>query len=274
MSGLLSPTTIKCSTPHTFLSTEAVNSRLIEFFMPKRRPIDNMEWNMRSPQEDEFALSVSTFKSPCIGWAFPRRRGDYDRYLTFRAVSGAEVAQWQKALVLFLKKLTWKYGRPLVLKSPPHTCRIRLLLQMFPEAKFVHIHRNPYVVFQSSRRTFQVLFELHRVQSPRLNDLDEWVLRQYREMYEVFFEERCLIPEGQFHEVCFEELEKHPVGQVRRLYAALNLPEFGHAEPAVRRYVDSIAGYKKNEFPDLPADLRTRIAAEWRPCFEEWAYAV
>jgi hypothetical protein len=209
-----------------------------------------------------------------MGWVFPRQRDRYDKYLTFQDVPEGEVAQWQTEFLLFLKKLTWKYGRPLVLKSPPHTCRIRVLLQMFPQAKFVHIHRNPYAVFQSSRRTFQVNFELHRLQRPRLSDLDDWVLRQYREMYEVFFEERSLIPEGHFHEVCFEELEEDPVGQVRRVYQALDLPEFGQAEPALRRYVDSIAGYKKNEFPDLPADLRTRIAAEWRPCFKEWGYPV
>lgn len=42
--------------PHSFLSTEASASRLMGFFMPKRRPMDNVEWNLQSPQEDEFAL--------------------------------------------------------------------------------------------------------------------------------------------------------------------------------------------------------------------------
>jgi hypothetical protein len=268
------PNTYQVLWPHTFLVTEAATSRLIEFFIPRRRPMDNMEWNMRSPQEDEFALCTCTFKSPCMGWVFPQQRARYDSYLTFRGVSEHEAAQWREAFMLFLKKLTWKHRRPVVLKSPPHTCRIKLLLQMFPQAKFVHIHRNPYHVFQSSRRAFQANFELLRLQRARLNDLDEWVLRQYREMYEVFFEERRLIPEGHFHEVCFEELEVDPVGLVRRLYAALDLPDFRQLEPALRRYVDSITGYRKNEFPDLPADLRTRIAAEWRPCFAEWGYPV
>ena len=140
--------------PHTFLTTEAVSSRLIGPFLPRRRPMDNIEWDMRSPQEDEFALCAATGLSPCIGWAFPRKRDHYDRYLTFRGVPASEIARWQAAFVRFLKKLTWKYRRPLVLKSPPHTCRIRLLLQMFPRARFVHIHRDPYDVFRSSRLMF------------------------------------------------------------------------------------------------------------------------
>jgi len=258
--------------PHSFLSTEARNSRAIAFFLPKRRPMDNIEWTIQSPQEDEFALCVTALASPCMGWAFPRRRDHYDRHLTFRNVSEREISRWQEAFVLFLKKLTWKYGRPLVLKSPPHTCRIRLLLQMFPEAKFVHIHRDPYTVFQSSKKTFLVNFELHRLQRARLDDVDDWILRQYREMYRVFFEERSLIPKGHFHEVCFEELEADPVGQLRRMYEALDLADFGPAEPALQRYVDSIAGYKKNEFPELPSELRKRIATDWRACFDEWGY--
>ncbi len=260
--------------PHTFLSTEAVNSRLLRFFMPKQRPMDGMDWNIRLPAEDEFAVCVSTFKSPCMGWAFPERRDYYDRYLTFRNVPDREVEEWRQALLWFLKKLTWKYRRPLVLKSPTHTCRIKLLLEMFPDARFIHIHRNPYTVFKSSRKTFRVNWQLAHLQPPRLDDLDDWILRQYREMYDVFFEERGLIPKGQFHEICFEDLETDPLGELRQLYRALKLANFEDCEPSLKRYMDSIAGYEKNEFRPLSDPTRSRIANHWRPCFEEWGYPV
>jgi hypothetical protein len=258
--------------PRTFLSTEAVHARMISWFFPKQRPMDNMEWNLQSPQEDEFALCVSSFKSPYLGWVFPRQRDHYDRYLTFRGVPDSEITQWREAFTLFLKKLTWKYQRPLILKSPPHTCRIKLLLQLFPRAKFVHIHRDPYAVFQSSRHLFQLCDVCESLQRPPQDDLDDWILRQYHEMYDAFFEERALIPEGHFHEVCFEELEADPVEQVRNTYEALGLPEFSQVEPVLRQYVGSISGYKKNEFPELPAELRAHIAEEWRQSFLEWGY--
>ena len=58
-----------------------------------------------------------------------------------------------KLLCWFLKKVQFIVPRPLVLKSPPHTARIRQLLEWFPEAKFVHIRRDPYRVIQSRLHT-------------------------------------------------------------------------------------------------------------------------
>jgi hypothetical protein len=113
------------------------------------------------------------------------------------------------------------------------------------------------------------------MQRPTLpDDLDDRTIRQFKEVYEVFFEERGLIPRGRFYEVKFENLEADPIGQMRGIYEALALPEFQAVEPALRRYVESLAGYKKNTFPELPAELRVRIAREWRRCFEEWGYTV
>jgi hypothetical protein len=216
-----------------------------------------------------------TFMSPCMGWSFPKRRDHYDRYLTFRGVDERDVKRWQAALVAYLKRLSVKYKRPLVLKSPPHTARIRLLLEIFPQAKFVHVHRDPYAVFSSTRMMLTVNFSLHCLQrAPTPHDLDEWIIRQYRAMHEVFFEERDLIPPGQYHELRFDDLEADPIGQMERVYNALDLGEFSEVRPALERYVDRIRGYRRNEFPELPAALRRGIAYSWRPCFERWGYAM
>jgi hypothetical protein len=120
-----------------------------------------------------------------------------------------------------------------------------------------------------------VNFSMHCLQHPPTGgDLDEWIIRQYRAMHDAFFEERDLIPPGQYHEVRFEDLEADPIGQMQRVYDALGLPEFAQARPALERYVDGVRGYRKNEFPELPAALRRRIAEAWRPCFEQWGYAL
>jgi hypothetical protein len=72
--------------------------------------------------------------------------------------------------------------------------------------------------------------------------------------------------------VCFEELEEDPIGQLQRLYERFDLPDFASVEPVLREYLRSLAGYKKNTFPELSADERDRVAREWRDCFEKWGY--
>ncbi len=261
------------SYPHDFLLLDGLRCRLARWLMPSTtRGVDNVAWHARVPAEAEPALCRTTFLSPLLSQAFPRREEQYDRYLTFRDVPDQEVKRWQAAFRRLAQKLTWKYRRPLVFKSPVHTCRIKHLLEVFPDARFVHIHRNPYLVYQSTKRLWEAGYRILSFQTPDLGQLHGRIVRQYAEMYEAFFEERGLIPAGRYAEVGFEDLEKDPVGQVRRVYSELGLPEFAVVEPALRAYVASLAGYKKNEHPDLPADVRADLARAWRRCFDEWNY--
>jgi hypothetical protein len=268
------PSTYQVSFPHTFLTTEKGGAGLVGFFIPRKRPQDNVTLGVGEPQEDEFALCALTGRAWPMAWAFPRRAEHYGRYLTLRATPPDEVAEWKSALELLVRKLSFRHGKPLVVKSPGHTCRIRVLLDLFPEAKFVHIRRNPYDVFRSTQHMIRTVAPWWALQRPDYGGLEEHILRLYREVYEVFFEERGLIPKGHFHEVGFEALEADPVEQVRGIYEALCLPEFGHVEPALGRYLAAIAGYRKNALPDFPADLRARVARAWRRCFDEWGYPV
>lgn len=268
------PNLYQVSLPHIFLSTEAAATRLTRFQLPRTRPFDNVRQTWEMPYEDEIATAMLTLRSPYLCGLFPQRTEFYDRYLTFRDVSPQEIDEWRTGFLLFLKKLTCKYQRPLVLKSPPHTCRIRLLLELFPDAKFVHIHRNPHKVFQSTMHLIDRGFPLIRFQRSDQVDWEARTLRVYREMYERFFAERSLIPDGHFHEVCFEEMERDAIGQMRIIYKALDLPDFTHVETSLQEYMSSTAGYKKNEFPEFTADLRERIAVEWQQCFDEWRYPI
>jgi len=268
------PNLFQVTHPHTFLLGEPAAAKLLADAAPQKRPMDNMQVTFASPGEDEFAISMMSLRSPIISWSFPRRQDYYDRYLTFRGVLEEDVARWKAAFVWFLKKLTCRHGRPLLLKSPTHTARIRLILELFPNARFVHIHRDPYTIFQSTQRLYEKAVSFSYLQRPKTEHIHAGILRRYAEMYAAFFEERALIPAGQFHEIPFKELERDMVGQVGRLYESLNLDGFRDLEPKLRRYVESIADYKKNEYPPLAEPLRRRVAQTWRRSFDEWGYAI
>ena len=258
--------------PHTFLTTEEVNTRRFAFLVPNKRPMDNMALTFQSPQEDEFALLLGCFYSLYLGITFPRHEANYSKYLTFRGVSANEIAEWKATFLEFVKKLTLKYNRALLLKSPPHTARIKLLLELFPEARFVHIHRDPYRVFRSTQHFFDTAIWYTYLQRPNRDLVERGILERYNVLYDAFFEERGLIPPGRYHEMSFEELERAPVEQMRLLYERLDLGSFAPIEPKVRSYLDSLAGYQKNEFGELPPTLKAAVGQAWRRSFDEWDY--
>jgi hypothetical protein len=260
--------------PHEFLLAERVMAAVGSFLLPRTRfGVDNMALHPHSPAEEESALGLLTGLSPYLGWMFPERAEHYSRYLTFRDVPAQEVERWKAAYVALVRKLSWRDERPLVLKSPPNTCRIMLLVETFPGAKFVHVHRNPYVVYQSTMHLMVCALRIHGFQRARQGVLHAQVVRQYQLMYEVFFQERQLVPSGRYCEVAFEKLETDPVGQMRQVYQELDLPDFGVVEPKLEGYVRSLTGYRKNRFPEIAAEVRSEIAQAWQRCFDEWEYS-
>ncbi len=266
------PTFFQVLNPHTFLSTERFAAPLADRLIVRRRYQDEMALGAGVPSEDEAALCTMTGLSPYMIWYFPRGGADYDRYLTFRGVPAEEVARWGAALTTFFKKLTVRYGRPLVLKSPPHTARIGLLLGLFPDARFVHIHRDPYVVFRSTRHMIRAVQPIFRLQECPTPDGEDRIISVYTEMYDAFFAERSLIADGRICEVSYGDMEREPVGVVRSVYEALGLPGFEDLRPRLEGYLGTIAGYRKNPHDELPEPQRRRIAHEWGRSFDEWGY--
>ncbi|MFC4293215.1 sulfotransferase family protein [Sphingorhabdus arenilitoris] len=258
--------------PLTFLTTENLITRLFPFLVPPTRPMDNMALKFSSPQEDEFAPLLMTLKSLYLGTSFPRREAEYEKYLTFRDAKREEVEAWKAALYYFCQKLALNDDRALLLKSPPHTARIRTILEVFPDARFVHIHRDPYRVFQSQRHFFDTAGWYTYLQRPNLPGIDEGILQRQVNMYDAYFEDLPLIPKGHFCELRFDELEADPVAQMKSVYEQLALPGYGEYQPKLRRYLDGIKGYQKNDFLRLTEDEKAMVYDRWRRSFDHWGY--
>jgi omega-hydroxy-beta-dihydromenaquinone-9 sulfotransferase len=266
------PTFFQVLNPHTFLTSERWAAPVSDRLVVRRRYQDEMALGAGVPSEDEVALCTMTGLSPYMFWYFPKGGPVYDRYLTFRDAREEEVGRWKHGLTTFLKKLTVRYDRPLVLKSPPHTARIRLLLGLFPDGRFIHIHRDPYVVFRSTRHMIRAVQPIFRLQESPTPDGDDRIISIYTEMYDAYFDERGLIPEGRLCEVSYQDLEREPVGVVGSIYESLGLSGFEEIRPRLEGYLGMIVGYRKNRHADLPEALRRRIARDWGRSFDEWGY--
>ena len=57
----------------------------------------------------------------------------YEEFFDLERVSSSNREKWKAGLMWFLKCLTVRESKRIVLKSPPHTFRIEALMEMFPE---------------------------------------------------------------------------------------------------------------------------------------------
>lgn len=268
------PNTYQVVNPHTFLSTEEANTRRFAWMIPAKRPMDNMALSFQSPQEDEFAPLLISLLSSYLGVSFPRREEHYNRYLTFHQATPEEISNWKNALLWFLKKLTLKYDRPLLLKSPPHTARVRILLKLFPDAKFIHIHRHPAEVFQSFRHYYDTAMWHTYLQIPDRSKIDDEIIARYQTLYVAYLADLPLIPPHNLHEVSFEQLESDPVATLSGIYRQLSFPGFGQALPKFESYLATLRSYEKNNLTPLTPAEKQRLIEAWQPIYQRWNYSI
>ena len=190
--------------------------------------------------------------------------------LTFDGATREDIRLWETKLMWFYKKLTYKYQKPLVLKSPTHTGKVKALLRMFPNAKFVHIHRHPHTVVQSTRVMMEKAFAFWCFQRPNITM--ERIISEYEEVMNAFFSQRDSIPAENYCEISYDELVANPVATMQRVYEQLMLPDFAHMKPSLDAYLASISDYKTNELPPLSENLRRELAERVPRVFDEWNY--
>lgn len=265
------PDTYACFAPNHFLVSRWIITRLFGFLMPKQRPMDNMAVGWDRPQEDELALCAMGIPSPYLTWVFPNEPPQDPEYLSLDGVPPAELGRWKAALHWFLQALTVQNAKRIVLKSPPHTARLKVFLEMFPQAKFIHIYRDPFVVFPSTINLWKRLYRDQGLQMPNYQGLEDYVFETFNRMYAAFERDRHLAGPTQLAEVSYEALVADPVGEVRRLYEELQLGGFETLRPALDAYVAEQKDYQKNRYQMAP-ELREEIARRWGAYVARYGY--
>jgi hypothetical protein len=238
----------ECLFPGHFLLTQKIMAPLTEWLLPKKRPMDNVEVAWSAPQEDEVALAVWTTLSPYLMPAFQGRMSVYERFLDPAEMTAEERTIWKNALLTLVKKLAMRRKGMCVMKSPTHTYRVPTLLEMFPNAKFIYIYRDPRAVYQSTIHLRKMMFAENTLGNLRPDVWSEETLYLYERSVRRFEDTKHLIPEGNLFELRFEDLEKTPADVLEKLHASLNLPGWEEAEPQIRKVISGFSSYRKNSY--------------------------
>jgi hypothetical protein len=265
------PTTRECMTPHHCLTTERIFPLLWGWLLPKRRPMDGMAGGLDHPQEDEFALLALGVPTPMWRIAYPGATAGQP-FLSLRDVSERDKHEWLTMFEKFLRLVTYRQpGKPLILKSPPHTARVRLLAKMFPNARFIHIVRDPLTVFASSVHLWRTLHSVSGMVPARGLEIESFVIECMKDMYLDFESAVAELPPNRFHQLRYEDLTTDPQTILQGCYRALDLGDFETVQPRVDEYLRKINGYQTNDY-DISLAAKEVVQKEWGSIYQKWGY--
>ncbi len=271
----------------TYLHTFAVDYsirigrfiRRLSVFLPAKRPMDDLDAGWDRPQEDEFGILGTGAPSPYEVMLFPNDRSGALPNLDVEAMPPAEQQAWRDAVVRVMKQVAYAAGeadpgveRMMLLKSPTHTARIGTLKKMFPDARFIHVTRDPFALFASSEHLWRRMFQTQGFQKPIYDGalaLPAFINATMHALYRDFDGDVGALADGQFAETRYEDLARDPAGEVSRLRQELGLPEGDSA--ALQRHLADVRGHRRNRFA-LDDETARTIRKEWRWYFDRFGY--
>ena len=144
---------------------------------------------------------------------------------------------------------------------------------MFPEAKFLHVVRDPFVVFPSTRRLWESLHHVQSLQVDRGESLERYVFNAFDEMYAAFERDRRLIASDRLHEIRYEDLVADPVGIMAAAYDRLALGDFDLVRAGFEEQARSMKRYRTNTYRHDPR-IVAEIERRWKPFIDRYGYRI
>jgi len=266
--------------PESFLSSESiikpVAKKITDTFETKRNISEiSVSWEWDTPGELDIAMiTLISPYSPHWGHVFPADRfNDYmEKYAYFNTTTSEEERRWKETCRYLINKVSIRNTKKqLIIKSPANTARIEQLLDLYPKAKFVYIHRNPFDVFYSNLKMWHVILDNLSFQKIDQQQIVKYVLETYKKILSSYLDKRCIIPEGNLVELRYETFVQDPIVGLHRIYNELSLGGFEEALPYFQKFLSS----QKNRSSayHYESEIISRIEKEWGFSLREWPYS-
>ena len=239
-------------------------------FLSSKRPQDDVAYGPEYPAEDDFG--VCNWSGACSlpgRIALPRCWDFYSRFHTLIALSPDELDQFRSAQL----GISWKLaklnpGRMLLFKTPSHTARVAELAALYPNARFIHLHREPGAVVQSNIAMHRRLTPHFLQPHPGDEEIERRVLAEYVATERKFLAESASVPPDRLTRMRYEDLIADPLGEVRRAYTRLKLELSPECAAQMVAYLESVRDYRAagSGKPDQSGDRTTNAAppeVEW-----------
>ena len=145
---------------------------------------------------------------------------------------------WHKRI---LKLLQWKYKKPhWLLKSPTHMPVIPELLETYPDAKLIFMHRDQVTAADSVVNVQGTVYWWRTDDPWSGNMLDDVMMIEGRvKTWDRIIDwiEDGTIPKGQYANVIYQKFSEDPMTSIDKAYADLGLKLSTHTKDAIKSYL-------------------------------------
>jgi len=242
------------------------------------RDAQNISVNLDLDSPSEIEIALTCMMSPASlhwGHIFPKNAWEYfNKYLFLETASKKEIQQWEQDYHYLIKKIELKNdGKQVLIKSPGNTSRIEKLLELYPNARFIYIHRNPYDVFYSSLKLWNTLLDNLAVQNFTKPQIELIIIRTYKKLMAEYIKQKNLVPEGQLAEIEFKNFTSNPVKELFTVYERLQLDGFAKAEPYFHNFLENKTKANSSSYT-YEKRIISLINNNWSLAFKQWGYPV
>ena len=245
-----SVTLLHCAIPNGFLTSEPIARRILNRRLPKSRPMDAVPLGIDEPMSEDFALAGMTHMSHYLNYFFPKiAERTFRETVLFEGVSQADINHWGTWYEFLLKKVSFAAGgKRLLLKNPPNIGRIPEVLKRYPDAKFIHVYRNPWLVHASTMKLMDRFVQQMGLQPCTKADIEHFVSIRYQLIMNQWLKDRSLIPSQNLIELSHEQMTSDPMPLLQAAYEKLGITGWESVRPRMQAYVDSLRDYVNNEY--------------------------
>jgi hypothetical protein len=183
---------------------------------------------MDLPQEEEIALNnlqdVSFYNFLCFPKDFERF---YHEELFMKDLDDKLVLKWKYEYMKLIRKAVLnKKGDRFISKSPSNMARIGQILELFPDARFIFLYRDPYKTVESFYRFFHEIMPTLQVQEANKELTRERLTRVYADMVREYFLLKDKIPMQNLMEIRFENFNKNVLEGLKQIFDQFGIPGY------------------------------------------------
>lgn len=245
------------------------------WLVPDKHPTDDMELAVDLPQEEEFALANMMPYTYYNFWSLSKYQQEYaDKYSLLDDINEAELKVFKETFTKLTKTFLWStQDTQLPSKNPPHTGRVKKLMEMFPNARFVYLMCNLCTIFESTRSFLADTIQPLGLQDITPTELEDNILSIYAKLHHKYEAGKQFIPKRNLMGMKFEDFKANTMGMTENIYHALDIPGFSEARGTMERYVGSEKGYKKSRYKHDGRAVQL-MQDHWDFTLKQWDYSL